>query len=127
MLAALRYAHEHGVPWDEYTCADAARNGHLECLKYAHEHGCPWTEITCSWAAYADQLECLQYAHEHGCPYPSRLLFVIVRTILLPKWRAHVRACRIALYWNKQAGRTACAPEGAARKRDRAAFESEFA
>ena len=22
----------------------AAMNGHLECLKYAHEHGCPWDE-----------------------------------------------------------------------------------
>ena len=21
--------------------------GHLECLKYAHEHGCPWDENTC--------------------------------------------------------------------------------
>ena len=23
---------------------DAASNGHLECLKYAREHGCPWDE-----------------------------------------------------------------------------------
>jgi hypothetical protein len=55
------------------------------------------------------------------------LLPEIARTILLPKWRAHVHTRRIALYWNDQAGRTACAPEGPARKRDRAAFEAEFA
>ena len=27
-------------------------NGQLECLKYAHEHGCPWDEETCDDAAY---------------------------------------------------------------------------
>jgi hypothetical protein len=72
-------------------------------------------------------LECLKYALEQGCPYPSALLPQVARTILLPKWRAHVQTRRIALYWNDQAGRTACAPEGPARKRDRAAFEAEFA
>ena len=36
----LKFAHEHGAPWDKSTCARAARNGHLECLTYAHEHGC---------------------------------------------------------------------------------------
>ena len=29
----------------------AAKNGHLECLKYAREHGCPWDEETCEDAA----------------------------------------------------------------------------
>ena len=47
-LECLKYAHEHGCPWDEETCAVAAENGQLECLKYAHEHGCPWDEETCS-------------------------------------------------------------------------------
>ena len=42
----LRYAHENGAPWDEYTCAHAAYNGHLECLKYAHENGAHWDEKT---------------------------------------------------------------------------------
>ena len=27
------------MSWDEYTCLNAARNGHIECLKYAHETG----------------------------------------------------------------------------------------
>jgi len=65
----LQYAHEHGAPWDEWTCALAALNGHLECMKYAHEHGCPWNERTCSYAATNGHLECLKYAHEHGCPW----------------------------------------------------------
>ena len=29
----------------------AAFNGEFECLKYLHENGCPWNEYTCSWAA----------------------------------------------------------------------------
>ena len=37
----MKYAHEHGCPWDEWTCYNAAKNGHLECLKYACAHGCP--------------------------------------------------------------------------------------
>jgi hypothetical protein len=50
------------------TCSCAAENGHLECLKYAHEHGCPWNENTCLNAAENGHLECLKYAREHGCP-----------------------------------------------------------
>ena len=30
----LKVLHEKGCPWDEYTCYEAAKNGHLECLKY---------------------------------------------------------------------------------------------
>ena len=29
----------------------AAENGQLEILKYAHEHGCPWDKATCRLAA----------------------------------------------------------------------------
>jgi len=68
-LECLKYAHEHGCPWDEATCEDAARNAHLECLKYAHEHGCPWDAWTCAYAAKKGHLECLKYAHERGCPW----------------------------------------------------------
>ena len=42
---------ENGCPWDDYTCSNAALNGHLEILKWAHENGCPWNEYTCSNAA----------------------------------------------------------------------------
>ena len=40
----LKYAHER-VSLDG-TCR-MPPDGHLECLKYAHEHGCPWDEVTC--------------------------------------------------------------------------------
>src|SRR5271157_2477197 len=33
----MEVAHQHGCPWDEKTCADAAKGGQLECLRYAHE------------------------------------------------------------------------------------------
>ena len=36
----MKYLHEKGCPWDEYSCSNAARNGHLECLKYLHDKGC---------------------------------------------------------------------------------------
>ena len=28
-------------------CYLAAKNGYLNCLKYAHENGCTWSEYTC--------------------------------------------------------------------------------
>jgi hypothetical protein len=39
--------HEHGCLWDMSTCHEAAsfKNGHLEVLKYADEHGCPYDEF----------------------------------------------------------------------------------
>ena len=62
------YAHENGCPWDETTCSNAAKFGHLECLKYAHENGCPWDETTCFNAAENDHPESFKYAVENGCP-----------------------------------------------------------
>ena len=76
-LEVLKWAHENGCPWNEYTCSSAARGGHLEVLKWARrmvvlgmtilvvvqqgghlevlkwarENGCPWDEHTCSSAA----------------------------------------------------------------------------
>ena len=61
---SLKYAHENGCPWDEDTCSEAAKGGHLKVLKYAHENGCPWDEWTCSGAAGGGHLEVLKYAHE---------------------------------------------------------------
>ena len=67
-LECLKYAHEHGCPWDEETCSSAAQNGQLECLKYAHEHGCPWDERTCSAAKVSEEWACFGYARANGCP-----------------------------------------------------------
>jgi len=73
-LDCLKYAHENGCPWNNRTCEYAAQYGNLDCLKYAHENGCPWDEWTCTGAAYCSKLECLKYAHENGCPYDKPYL-----------------------------------------------------
>ena len=59
---------------DEYTCSEAAKNGHLECLKYAHENGCPWDQWTCRQAAENGHLECLKYLHEKDVLGMKRLV-----------------------------------------------------
>jgi len=51
-LDVLRWAREQHHPWDEETCAAAARGGHLEVLQWARRRGCPWGEGTCADAAY---------------------------------------------------------------------------
>ena len=71
-LQSLQYAHEHGCPWDVWTCRDAALNGHLDCLRYAREHGCCWDKRTCEGAAKYGQLECLKYACARKCPGSDR-------------------------------------------------------
>jgi hypothetical protein len=65
---SLKYLHENGCHWLQYTTQCAAENGHLECLKYAHENGCPWSEYTCSLASARGHLECLKYCRDNGCP-----------------------------------------------------------
>ena len=71
-LDCLRYAREHGCPWNEWTCLFAVSNGHLDCLRYAHENGCPWNEVTCAHAASNGHLDCLRYARENGCCWDKR-------------------------------------------------------
>jgi hypothetical protein len=58
-LDCLRYAHEHGAPWDERTTEKAAENFRMgsdgddglppseccmDCLRYAYFRGCPWID-----------------------------------------------------------------------------------
>jgi hypothetical protein len=40
----------------------AAQYGHLNCLKYAHEHGCPWNKEECLKVAKG---ECKQYIFDN--------------------------------------------------------------
>lgn len=72
-LDVLKYAHENGCEWDEYTCTCAARNGHLDVLKYAHENGCDWDENTCTCAAENGHLDVLTYAHKNGCEWDDNM------------------------------------------------------
>ena len=63
----LRWAHEHGCPWDASTCLHAAAGGHLYVLQWARENGCPWDSRTC--AAIGGHLDVLKWVREHHCPW----------------------------------------------------------
>ena len=62
------WARENDCPWDEETCAYAARGGHLDVLKWARENGCPWNEWTCTEARWGDQLNVLKWARANWLP-----------------------------------------------------------
>lgn len=68
-LACLKYLHDQGCPWDDYTCTIAAGSGHIDCLRYAHSNGCPMTAEVCLAAAQNDHLDCLRYAHDQKCEW----------------------------------------------------------
>jgi len=62
----LQWAREHGCPWNEWTCRQAAYGGHLEMLQWLREHGCPWDWKRCREAAVAVRhLEMQQWLMEH--------------------------------------------------------------
>jgi hypothetical protein len=65
----LKWARENDCPWDEETCACAAKGGHLEVLKWVRENDCPWDEWTCAWAALGGHLEVLNVLRENDCPW----------------------------------------------------------
>ena len=47
----LKHSQENVSQTNQRKTKKAAEGGHLEVLKYAHENGCPWGEWTCSKAA----------------------------------------------------------------------------
>ena len=57
----LAWARDRGCPWDERTCAYAAKGGHLVVLEWARASGCPWDERTCAYAAEGGHLEVLKW------------------------------------------------------------------
>lgn len=143
-LGCLHVLHEHGCPWDEHVTEAAAAAGSVACLAYAHEHGCPWNAAAsaAAWRApgAAPGYACLQYIALRGGPVDPEtppdvrrrhVSAVRARHILWPLVRAGVLApivrARIFWYWYESAQRSACAPGGAGRERDRAAYEAEMA
>ena len=83
-------------PWGRFTCAKAARGGHLHVLKWLRSEGCPWgvevscgaargghldlikwvrsqawlfNEFTCAAAAEGGHLDVLQWLREQDCPW----------------------------------------------------------
>jgi len=71
-MEELKARRKNHCPWGEWTCAGAAKGGHLEILKWLRANDCPWDERTCSGAAYGGHLEVLQWARENGCPWGER-------------------------------------------------------
>ena len=56
-------------PWNELTCAMAARGGYLRMLKWMRENKCPWDSKTCFEAGKAGHLEVLKWIHGQKCEW----------------------------------------------------------
>jgi len=64
-LEMVQYCVANQCPINEYACAFAANDGHLECLKYLREEAkAPWGWKTASWAALNGHLHILEYLVE---------------------------------------------------------------
>jgi len=64
-LEMVKYCVANECPIDEWACARAALNGHLECLKYLHEEvKALWDSGTASRAALNGHLHILEYLVE---------------------------------------------------------------
>ncbi len=80
-------------PWDNYTCSDAAKNGHLDILEWVRSQypPCPWDENTCSGASENGDLQVLQWlrSQDPPCPWdPKRCMYIFQQKghIDLPGW-----------------------------------------
>lgn len=84
-LPILNILHEYGCPWDERTCAAAAKHADVfECLLYAHKHGCPWDAVTATTAARSGCWITLTYAVVNGCPCDSNTFLAAAERGYLP-------------------------------------------
>ena len=78
-MEMVKYCVAKKCPIDEFACAFAAGNGHLECLKYLREEvKAPWGSATASWAARNGHLHILEYLVErkydqfkYACEYAA--------------------------------------------------------
>ena len=64
-LEMVKYCVANECPIDEWACAQAAQNGHLEVLKYLREEvKATWDSCTAVWAAHNGHLHILEYLVE---------------------------------------------------------------
>jgi hypothetical protein len=87
-LEVLKRVREHDCPWDRWTCTDAAQSGQLEVLKWAREHHCQWDEGTCRLTAQSEHLDVLKWVREHHCPWDEQAC--CIRRVLGPSEGAAV-------------------------------------
>ena len=74
-LSALKWLHEHNIPWDELVCYYAAIYGNLKALIWARENGCPWGRETFNCAAQYGRIDILEYCFKYNCPVDSPILY----------------------------------------------------
>jgi hypothetical protein len=83
-------------PWSEYTCANAAKFGHLTLLKWLHEQGCPWDILTFGSAAAFGNIKILEWLYQKKCPWHWGTFCHAARAgtldVLKLKW-LHERKC----------------------------------
>jgi len=70
-LEMLKLLTEKGCPWDDRICSYACENGHLDVLKWSLEKGCELNKGCSELAAKGGHLECLKYLHDNNCPWDS--------------------------------------------------------
>jgi len=69
-LEMVKYCVAKKCPIGEWTCGNAAKNGHLEVLKYLREEAkAPWSYNTASGAAKNGHLHILEYLFERNYRY----------------------------------------------------------
>lgn len=68
-LKVLKLLRKFSIPWNEYTCEQAAQNGNLEALKWARNQGCPWDECAFVEAILSNNTTTVQYCIDNGCPF----------------------------------------------------------
>ncbi len=88
----IQWARSQGCPWDEGTCDNAARGGHLGVLQWARSQGCPWDAWTCVKAARGGHLDVLQWAKIHGCEYDREVCDEVFRQLQQKQNKIHAPA-----------------------------------
>jgi hypothetical protein len=64
-------------PLDTQTYSDVIETRSLECLKYAREHGCPWNDTTIKRTLRSFNFKCLYYSIENNCPCDKTKTWII--------------------------------------------------
>ena len=72
-LECLKYAESHVKPYYSSSAFinDAVTRQHFNVVKYLHQSGAPWDEFTVIRAIDNDDEQILEYLVKHNCPYPT--------------------------------------------------------